>query len=160
MGKPYMSLINCKKCGILFKQKLRPVCDKCLSLDNENINKITAFTKAWFEKFVSMETISKELKIDIHEIEEFYKNGNLYNIADKLTSKCKICGIEVKVKDKKGHFCQKCYQQMLEENEKKPLNNPTNIRVPPKKNQTNKPTAPEIGKTQNQIKYGFKKPQD
>lgn len=99
-------LINCKKCGILFPQKLRNICDNCLDKENNEINQINKVVNACKENFISLEQISKKTGINLKEIEELYNSGRFINILEKIATKCKICGCVLTPINKKVIFAQ------------------------------------------------------
>lgn len=106
---------NCTKCGVLFPKKLRNICDSCLEKEKKIIEKIVSFVKNCPEPAVSITVISENTGIELKEIQNLYNKGRLTDIADRITTRCKICGTETKESEKKGHFCPKCVQQMITE---------------------------------------------
>ena len=110
-----MNLINCKKCGALFSKKFRDTCDKCTEIENKEIESIINFVKKSPKALIEIDEISKKLDISLKEIINFYKNGRINMIKDKLTIKCTICETYTKATEMCGHFCSKCSQEMMNE---------------------------------------------
>ena len=151
-------LINCKKCGKLFRKKLRNICDECLEKENRVINKINDFIKIYTEPFVSISVISENTDISAEEIEELFNKSRLSDFANRITIKCKICGNETKAIERKGHFCLKCINQHFNEDEIKKPNLPKiDVSIELRKFDKDIMHTNKIIPEEERLKYGFKK---
>jgi uncharacterized protein len=157
-----MQLVNCKVCGKLFQKTLWDLCDACIQAERHEIESISDFVSSRDDEFVSIETISNELVIEISRIEELYRKGKLIKVAHKISSKCKICGEETKSINKNDNFCPKCHGQIAEDLEtRNPQLNIEKVKAQLKKFDKDvmhsvKPPSADQG----QRRYGFKKNYD
>jgi len=156
-----MQLVNCKVCGKLFQKAFRDICDACLQAERDEIESINNFVLNREDEYISIETISTELVIDIHRVEELYRKGKLVNAAHKISGKCKICGEETKSNGKNDNFCPKCHGQIAEDLESRnPQMNIDKAKVQLKKFDQNIMHSAKPREDDRPTKYGFKKNYD
>ncbi|MFH0702301.1 MAG: hypothetical protein V2B14_02025 [bacterium] len=153
-------LINCKKCGVLFWQTLRNICDECLKIENENINKINKFVRNCDEPFLSVKLISESVKIALGEVEELYRAGRLTNIAGRIVTKCKICGADIKGTSRKGNFCTECSKQVINATENKNIEITKETEVELRKFEKDIVHVNKVVPPEERMKFGFKKSYD
>ncbi|MDD3014204.1 MAG: hypothetical protein PHC34_10925 [Candidatus Gastranaerophilales bacterium] len=153
-----MSLINCKKCGVLFQKRLRDICDKCLEKDNLTIDKIEKYIRNCSEQFITFEMIKKATGVESEEIEEFYKKGRLSIITGRLTTKCKICGVEIKGVQGNSNFCVKCSSEVIsEDGAKKAMLDSKNANIELRRFDNDIIHSNKVIPPDERTKYGFKK---
>ncbi|MDD3150081.1 MAG: hypothetical protein PHV68_04530 [Candidatus Gastranaerophilales bacterium] len=96
----------------MFEKRLRNVCEKCLQVENEEVDKIINYVRSQKEFFVSIKVLSNETGISVKEIEDLYKDSRFVSIANRISFHCKSCGVEIRDKEKKVFFCDECAAKM------------------------------------------------
>lgn len=131
-----LDLVNCKKCGNLFKKKSRNVCERCIQLEKMVINKIVDFVDRCAERsepFTTLKLISEGTGVEFGEIDEIYKSGQLLTYTtNKIIVSCSICNEEKRGSEMKGYFCEKCYEDVAGKSGLS-LNDPEKIKIDLKK---------------------------
>lgn len=151
-------LANCNKCGILFKKTLRNICNKCLEIENKNIEKINNYIKQNPHDIVSIQVLSDKTGIPVDDIQELLKNGRLINLKHRIMINCKICGGEITNINSKGNFCYKCLQKLPSDNVETVTHvNLKNVQVNLKKFDKNVMHTKKESDSDQKYKYGFKR---
>lgn len=151
-------LVNCNKCGILFKKTLRNTCSKCLEIENSNIGKINNYIKQNLNDMVSIQVLSHRTGVAVSEIQELLKNGRLTNIKHRITVNCKVCGGEITNINSKGNFCYKCSQELSSDKvETVTPVNLKNVQVNLKKFDKDVMHTKKESDSEQKYKYGFKR---
>lgn len=107
-----MKLINCKKCGVLFRKSLRDICDRCQQEEQKKIVLICEYAKGRSGAKFTLEELSQSVGISLDEIQHFHKKRRLHEIEHLIIMKCKICSSEIGNLGPKGYFCNKCIESM------------------------------------------------
>lgn len=110
-----MKLANCKKCGKLFKKVLRDVCDVCAAIERHELILIHRFMKETQAPEVTLQEIHGETLISMDHLEEYYFSGLLASAGTRIKANCKICNAEISSITRKGYFCTKCSDKLVEE---------------------------------------------
>ena len=111
-----LDVINCRRCGTLFKKNKRTICDRCVEIEKEQMRTISKFVESSSE-LVTLRQISEQTGISFDDVDEIYKGGQLLTYTtNRIVVKCGICNQEKKGSEMKGYFCEKCYEKMAEEN--------------------------------------------
>jgi len=119
-------LVNCKKCGTLFfKTSGRELCDECFKEELGVIDTIRECVFSFGKQKVTLDEISRAVKIPKADLEDLVTRGRLFSIIPKLSIKCRFCGVELEDDEKSGFTCKKCllrFSPKVNELEKKGLN--------------------------------------
>ena len=102
------SLINCKKCGTLFVKGTREICDTCYKGEVDLADRIKNYIQSTEKAKVSADEILLATKIGRGEFEKLFEKGRLFSVMNKITIKCRFCGIEFECEHKAGFVCPKC----------------------------------------------------
>lgn len=111
------TLINCKKCGTLFIKGTRDICDSCFKHEVELADKVKSYIEESGKAKVTMEEILFITKIPKVEFEKLFEKGRLFSVMNKITIKCRFCGIEFECEQKASFVCPKCIMKFSKKGE-------------------------------------------
>ncbi len=163
-------IINCKRCGSVFRQSNSPFCPGCSSENKDDVHRVYHYVLE--NPGLSLEDIAKQCNLELSALEKFFYAGNLGMAGASIRTRCHKCGVEVISVHRKGRFCLNCGDQVEEESrlaalaarEKEPqtqrIQVPTNNEAvkerPQKEERKNVAEAPESSeKAGDNGPYGF-----
>lgn len=111
-------LINCKKCGSVFRKSFRDICPACIEKEFNQIKIINEYVKKHDSDGVSLSEISQELGISSSDIQLYISKGHLNEASSLIRQNCRICGQKLPENYSKQFVCAKCKEgvkQTIEE---------------------------------------------
>ena len=107
-----MDIINCARCGKIFKRVLRNVCKDCLEIEKREMTLINQYISESSDEDISLEEISERFEIPQEVLNRYIKEGYFADTADKLVRACNMCGAPIKSLNSKTLICQKCKKNL------------------------------------------------
>ncbi|MBR2386424.1 hypothetical protein IKA92_03925 [bacterium] len=109
MGQQSAQLVNCKKCGTLFvKSSNRDICDNCYKQEVEWTDTIKNFIHTSGKAKVPLEEIIQGTGLEKDDVEHLFEKGKLFGVMNKISIKCRFCGIEFECEQKPSFVCPNC----------------------------------------------------
>lgn len=106
------NLVNCKKCGAVFRKSFRDICPSCIEKEHKEIEIINKFVADNKDSGVSIEVLSEKLDIPTSAIQYYISKGRLNEAVTKIRQKCRICGVELPDNYTKKFVCPKCKESV------------------------------------------------
>ena len=111
-------LINCKKCGALFvKSSNRDICDVCHKKEVSYTDSIKNFIHSSGKQKVTLDEIIQGTGLKKEEVELLFEKGKLFGVMNKISIKCRFCGIEFECEQKPSFVCQNCLNKFTKKGE-------------------------------------------
>ena len=107
-----LKLSNCKRCGIVFIKRCRPVCAACETFEYEQVLKLCDYAEQESIEHITIQELSLATEIDLQNVEFYLKKGRLSRIVKKLAVNCKVCGEYIPDTTIQGLMCDKCVKNM------------------------------------------------
>lgn len=102
-------LVNCKKCGALFvKSSNRDICDACHKREVSYTDSIKNYIHASGKAKVTLDEIIQGTGLKKEEVELLFEKGKLFGVMNKISIKCRFCGIEFECEQKPSFVCPSC----------------------------------------------------
>lgn len=108
-----MEIINCPRCGTLFKKITKKLCPQCVEKEEEEFLKVKSYLDD--NPGASVEEVAEETEVEEKTINKFIREGRL--IASEFTNisaPCVSCGKPTK----SGNYCKDCAQNIQGELER------------------------------------------
>ena len=105
-------LDNCQQCGKLFVRAIRPICQDCYNIEEEQFQTVYNFMKKRVNREATIPEIVEGTGVDEALIIKFVKEKRLRaNQFPNLTYPCERCGEQIT----DGKLCDKCSRQLVGE---------------------------------------------
>ena len=102
-------LVNCKKCGALFvKSSNRDICDACHKREVSYTDSIKNYIHTSGKAKVTLDEIIQGTGLKKEEVELLFEKGKLFGVMNKISIKCRFCGIEFECEQKPSFVCPNC----------------------------------------------------
>ncbi len=105
-----MPIVNCPKCGKLFSNDIRPICDLCFKEEEEMFDKVRDFIKS--NDSCTMAQVSEETGVSAKKIIKYIKEGRI-EISKGMSGeiKCEACDKPIST----GKYCEMCAKKISDE---------------------------------------------
>lgn len=103
-------LMNCPRCGRVFVQTLRDICDSCFQEEEEMFDKVYSFIRKQKNRKATLLEVHEKTGVPEETIIAFIKQGRL-RLAQfpNLTYPCESCGKPIQ----KGKLCKSCSDHIV-----------------------------------------------
>lgn len=165
-----MSLDNCRRCNRVFARNLSPLCQDCLSYEQQVNMEVYRFVQS--NPGTTMQEIADQFGMPLKDVEALVFSGALGTANQLIVTKCARCKCDMTFVNRVGYFCYGCNQFMEKESGRLPedqkkiqdilsrerdvadqVSDPIVCKLPANRNQSKK--APPTKKFM--AKYGFKR---
>lgn len=105
-------LANCPRCGAVFVQMMRPICQSCYQAEEKDFQTVYTFLKSHKNREASLQEIAASTEVDESIIIKFIREKRLRTSEfPALGYPCERCGTSIQT----GHICANCSDELKRE---------------------------------------------
>lgn len=99
---------NCPRCGKIFTYVGRPICSRCIEIEEDEFKKVKEYV--YDNPGATISETSQETGVSVDKIMRFLREERLEIKSEdsNLVLECERCGVPIK----SGRFCERCKRDM------------------------------------------------
>ncbi len=105
-------IINCNRCGVVFRRTDSPSCPGCSAETKEEVHRVYRYVSEHPNE--TLKKIATQCGLPLNQLEVLFYAGSLGAAGASIRTHCHQCGVELISIRRKGRFCIDCADKVEE----------------------------------------------